>query len=236
MRWDEYFRKRSFIVVVQKRAVAFHAVRTHDGIIDFKLIDKIDRRHARNPAVQGANDAGSNDDGVVGARGRDGGNVNIVGDNPQVFTLLDQLGGNGFHRRAYADKQRRIVGNVGGNQAGDGVFFILAVFSLTLRHAARNIADRRSAVVTLQLPRFAQFLYVAAYGLRGNVQGFRKLLDRHEMLLAHPGKDVFVSLYFRFHLDLFQFVPVRLNSDCTPFAQNRKRLPPIRLYPKPKVV
>lgn len=74
-----------FIVVVQKRAVAFHAVRTHDGIIDFKLIDKINRRHARNPAVQGTHHAGGDDDGVVGARGRNGGNVNIVGDNPQVF-------------------------------------------------------------------------------------------------------------------------------------------------------
>ena len=199
-----------FIVVVQKRAVAFHAVRTHDGIIDFKLIDKINRRHARNPAVQGAHDAGCDDDGVVGARGRDGGNINIVGDNPQVFALLDQLGGNGFHRRAYTDKQRRIVGNVGGNQAGDGVFFILAMIALALCRVAGNIADRRPAVVTLQLTAFAQLLYVAAYGLRGNVQGFRKLLDRHEMLLAHEREDMFVSLYFRFHLDAFPFVPVRL--------------------------
>ena len=114
-----------------------------------------------------------------------------------------------------------------GNQAGDGVFFILAMIALALRHAARNIADRRSAVVTLQLPRFTQFLYVAAYGLRGNVQGFRKLLDRHEMLLAHEREDMFVSLYFRFHLDSFPFVPVRLNSDCTPFARSRKRQPSI---------
>ncbi|EET45819.1 hypothetical protein NEISICOT_00529 [Neisseria sicca ATCC 29256] len=43
-------------------------------------------------------------------------------------------------------------------------------------------------------------------------------------------------MYFWFHLDSFPFVPVRLNSDCTSFAQNRKRLPPIRLCPKPKVV
>ena len=83
------------------------------------------------------------------------------------------------------------------------------MIALALRHAAGNIADRCSAMITLQLPRFAQFLYVAAYGLRGNVQGFRKLLDRHEMLLTHQGEDVFVSLYFRFHLirfNSFRFV------------------------------
>ena len=115
-------------------------------------------------------------------------------------------------------------------------FFILAMIALALCRAAGNIADRRPAVVTLQLPRFAQLLYVAAYGLRGNVQGFRKLLDRHEMLLAHEREDMFVSLYFRFHLDSFPFVPVRLNSDCTPFARSRKRQPSIWLLPKPKVV
>ena len=115
-------------------------------------------------------------------------------------------------------------------------FFILAMITLALCRATGNIANRRSAVVTLQLTAFAQLLYVAAYGLRGNIQGFRKLLDRHEMLLAHEREDMFVSLYFRFHLDSFPFVPVRLNSDCTPFAQSRKRQPPIRLYPKPKVV
>lgn len=111
------------VIVIQKRAVVFYAVGTHDGIVDFELIDEIDSRHARNAAVQGADHAGSDDDRVVGTRRSDGGSVDVVGDNPQVFTLSDQLGGDGFHGCADADKQRGIIGNGGSNQTGNGVFF-----------------------------------------------------------------------------------------------------------------
>ena len=98
---------------------------THDGIVDFELVDEINGRHAGNTTVQGADHPGSDDDRVVGTCRSDGGGVNIVGDNPQVFTLSDQLGGNGFHGGADADKQRGIVGNGGSNQSGNGVFFLL---------------------------------------------------------------------------------------------------------------
>ena len=84
---------------------------------------KSNSRHAGNTTVQRADHAGSDDDRVVGTRRSDGGGVDIVGDNPQVFTLSDQLGGDGFHGGADADKQRGIIGNGGSNQTGNGVFF-----------------------------------------------------------------------------------------------------------------
>ena len=39
-------------------------VGTHDGIVDFELVDEIDGRHAGNTAIQGADHAGSDDDRV----------------------------------------------------------------------------------------------------------------------------------------------------------------------------
>ena len=58
---------------------------THDGIVNFELVDEIDSRHAGNTAVQGADHARSDDDRVVGTRRSDGGGVDVVGDNPQIF-------------------------------------------------------------------------------------------------------------------------------------------------------
>ena len=113
------------VIVIQKRAVVFYAVGTHDGIVDFELVDEIDGRHAGNTAVQRTDHAGSDDDRVVGTRRSDGSGVDVVGNNPQVFTLSDQLGGDGFHGGSDADKERGIVGNSGSNQPGNGVFFLL---------------------------------------------------------------------------------------------------------------
>ena len=78
----------SFVIVIQKRAVVFYAVGTHDGIVDFELVDEIDGRHTRNAAIQGADHAGSDDNRVVGTRRSDGSGVDIVGDNPQVLRCL----------------------------------------------------------------------------------------------------------------------------------------------------
>ena len=53
-----------------------------------ELVDEIDSRHAGNTTVQRADHAGSDDDRVVGTRRSDGGGVDIVGDNPQVYRCL----------------------------------------------------------------------------------------------------------------------------------------------------
>lgn len=111
----------SFVIVIQKRTVAFHAVRAHHGIIDFELVDKVDGRHAGNTAVQRADDAGCDDDRVIRTCRNDGGDVDIVGNNPQAAAPPPALM-RGFHGRTDTDEQRRTVGDVFRNQPGNGVF------------------------------------------------------------------------------------------------------------------
>ena len=159
-----------FVVEIEQRAVGFDTGSAEDGVIHFELVDEIDGGHAGDAAVHRPHHAGGDDDGVVRPAGHDGGNVDIVGDDAEVFMVFHQRERHGFDGGTDAHKQGNVVWDVLGNQVGNVGFFALQlVFARVVVFVLHAAAGRGAAVVAAQDIVFAQNVDVAADGLRGHV-------------------------------------------------------------------
>ena len=121
---------------------------------------------------------------------QDGGHVQVVGDDAQLFVLHQGMG-DGFHRGANVHDERAAVGHMlchGLSDAG------LAVGGQRLALAVGNVLGGRAghahaAMKARQQTRFGQTLHITAHGLQGDVEFFCQKLNRGRTLLLNKFKQ-----------------------------------------------
>ena len=180
------------VVEVEQGAVVVDAVGAHDDVVHLELVDHVEGGHAGNAAILGTDHAAGDDDLEIRPAGDDAGDVDVVGDHPQVLVGDDQFAGHGLDGGTDAHEQRTVIGQVLGQQFGDAGFFRL-VFHLPggVLLVLHRRTECSTAVETAQQVFFRQGVDVAANGLRGHVEQTSQLLDRHETI----GPDEFQNLF-----------------------------------------